>query len=127
MSCSIVYAFSPIANVTQLPNGNYLISITDKFGTTTAEVNNISQETINYFIEEYFKHSNIIEEYIAAHNIDEEAHEDIRALIHQVTKSDINGNIKVDGQELNVYTLPSSVVKEDDILILDCGHANTNY
>ena len=52
---SIIYAFSPIANVQQLANGNYLITITDKNGTTTAEINNVTQENINRFIEYYFQ------------------------------------------------------------------------
>lgn len=36
----IIYAYSPTAKIELLPNGNYLITITDKNGTTTAEIYN---------------------------------------------------------------------------------------
>ena len=68
MSCNIVYAFSPTVNITQLQNGNYLISITDKFGTTTAEVNNLNQETIDGFIKSCLEKNKIIENYFEEHS-----------------------------------------------------------
>ena len=67
MSCNLVYAFSPIVNITQLQNGNYLISITDKFGTTTAEVNNITEETLDGFIKSCLEKNRIIEQYFEQH------------------------------------------------------------
>lgn len=36
----IIYAYSPSAKIERLDNGNYLITITDKDGTTTAEIYN---------------------------------------------------------------------------------------
>ncbi len=68
MSCNIVYAFSPTVNITQLQNGNYLISITDKFGTTTAEVNNVNQKTIDQFIQTSLERNRIIEKYFEQHH-----------------------------------------------------------
>ena len=41
--------------------------------------------------------------------------------------SSTNGNIKIDGTETNVYTLPSSVLDQSDTLILNCGTSSTNY
>lgn len=84
---SIIYAFSPIAKVEQLQNGNYLIIITDKNGTTTAEVPIVTQETIEYFISEYFQKNPIIQEYIQQHNISNQAHQDIRLLIQNAINS----------------------------------------
>lgn len=43
IASGIIYAISPTAKVEQLPNGNYLITITDKNGTTTAEVENANE------------------------------------------------------------------------------------
>ena len=43
MASGIIYTISPTAKVEGLPNGNYLITITDKNGTTTAEIPNFSQ------------------------------------------------------------------------------------
>lgn len=40
-----------------------------------------------------------------------------------VAASETNGNIKVDGQEVTVYTLPDTVVTTADTLILDGGNA----
>lgn len=45
----------------------------------------------------------------------------------KVEASNTNGNIKINGTETNVYTLPSTVLDEGDILILNCGTASTNY
>lgn len=134
MSCSVIYAFSPRAKVQLLPNDNYLITITDKYGTTTAEVTNVTEQNIERFINSYFQHSGILQEYIHEHNISDQAHADIRQLIQQVaqqatrvTASQINGNIIVDNQQVAVYRLPNSVLHDSDVLILDCGHADTNY
>ena len=57
---SFIYAFSPTAKVEELPNGNYLITITDKYGTTTAEVPVVDSETINEYIENYLENNPII-------------------------------------------------------------------
>lgn len=134
MSCNIVYAFSPTVNITQLQNGNYLITITDKYGTTTAEVTNVTSETIQNILDEYFETHDVISTYIRQHDTDPQSHQDIRDWIQEVaqqatavTASEINGNIVVDGHEIGVYTLPNKVLSSDDILILDCGHANTEY
>ena len=43
INSGIIYAISPTAKVEQLPNGNYLITITDKNGTTTAEIENVNE------------------------------------------------------------------------------------
>ena len=45
----------------------------------------------------------------------------------KVTSSNTNGNIKVDGTEMTVYTLPNTVLHSTDTLILDCGNSATNY
>lgn len=130
LSTNIIYAFSPIAKIEPIENGNYLITITDKFGTTTAQIPNLSLETIDGFIEDYLSRNNIIEEYIYAHNISDTAHEDIRNLIANipiVEASNINGNIRFDNQEVQVYSLPNSVLDQNDVLILNCGDATTEY
>lgn len=51
----------------------------------------------------------------------------ISAQATKVEKSDINGNIKIDGSETVVYTLPSEVLKSTDVLILNGGNASTSY
>lgn len=38
ISSGFIYNISPTARIDRLPNGNYLITITDKNGTTTAEI-----------------------------------------------------------------------------------------
>ena len=45
----------------------------------------------------------------------------------KVESSTTNGNIKVDNQEMTVYTLPNTVLHSTDILLLDCGSSSTNY
>ena len=84
---SIIYAFSPIAKVQLLQNGNYLITITDKNGTTTAEIPVITKENIDRIITEYFEKNPIIQQYIQEHNISETAHQDIRLLIQNAMNS----------------------------------------
>lgn len=84
---SIIYAFSPIAKVQLLQNGNYLITITDKNGTTTAEIPVVTKENIDRIIDEYFEQNPIIQEYIHEHNISDTAHEDIRLLIQNAMNS----------------------------------------
>ena len=42
VSSSFIYAISPTARIDSLSNGNYLITITDKLGTTAAEIPGIS-------------------------------------------------------------------------------------
>ena len=81
ISSSLIYAFSPVANVTTLANGNYLITITDKLGTTTAEVPNITDEKLDYAINLYFSQHPILQQLIEQHNLSESAHADIRLLI----------------------------------------------
>lgn len=84
---SIIYAFSPIANIIQLYNGNYLITITDKNGTTTAEIPVVTKENIDLIISQYFAENPVLEQYINQHNISEQAHEDIRLLIQNAISS----------------------------------------
>ena len=45
----------------------------------------------------------------------------------KVESSTTNGNIKVDNQQMTVYTLPNTVLHSTDILLLDCGSSSTNY
>lgn len=82
LSSSIIYAFSPIAKVEQLSNGYFLITITDKNGTTTALVPNVSEETIADLIQNYFNNNPIIEQAIEQHNQSEQAHQYIQNLIY---------------------------------------------
>lgn len=42
----------------------------------------------------------------------------------KVEGSETNGNIKVDGVETTVYTLPDTVINTSDVLILNCGNAD---
>lgn len=81
LDSSIIYAFSPSASVEELENGNYLITITDKNGTTTAQIPVVSKENIDYIINQYFQQNPIIQQYIHLHNISNQAHNDIRTLI----------------------------------------------
>lgn len=100
---SFIYAISPTAKIEELENGNYLITITDKNGTTTAIINNVTQDTINGFIKAYFdEHPEVITDIIQEHNTSPQAHNDIRELFQ-------------------------NVLKYNDVLILDCGHAQTEY
>lgn len=45
----------------------------------------------------------------------------------KVEASNTNGNIKINGTETTVYTLPSTTLDSSDTLILDCGSSTTNY
>lgn len=67
MASKIIYAISPTAKVEKLPNGNVLITITDKNGTTVSEIDNVSQETINTFIQKYLQENQVVEEYFEEH------------------------------------------------------------
>ena len=83
IATSFIYAISPSAKVENLPNGRILITITDKEGTTTAQVPVISKEGIENIINEYFQEHPIAEKYIQQHNESASAHQDIRQLIQQ--------------------------------------------
>lgn len=84
LSSSIIYAFSPTAKVERMQDGdNYLITITDKNGTTTAIVPIIDDENIDRVINQYFQEHPIIQQLIQQHNISAQAHQDIRNLINQ--------------------------------------------
>lgn len=167
---SIIYAFSPTATIEELQNGNYLITITDKNGTTTCEIPIIQEETIGALINDYvqqhpiFLHSISIaglpitlvknsiteEELKNALGLAGAAYKDvdssivsgstsqnlptsqavaqyIAAAAQKVTSSEINGNIRINNVETKVYTLPSSVVDQNDILILNGGNASSTY
>ncbi len=43
---------------------------------------------------------------------------------NKVEASATNGNVKVDGQEVGVYTLPDTVLDSGDTLVFDCGNAS---
>ena len=77
----ILNIFSPTAKVERLQNGNYLITITDKKGTTTAEIPSFSDESLNTIITQYLQNNPIVESLITAHNQSNVAHQDIRNLI----------------------------------------------
>ena len=77
LSSSLIYAFSPIAKVELIENGNFLITITDKKGTTTAEVPVLTDQKIDEAIQLYLQTHSIIQD----HNNSTEAHEYIRNLI----------------------------------------------
>lgn len=83
LSLGIIYAFSPIANVTLMQNGNYLITITDRLGTTTAEVPNFTDEVIDRAVQEYIESHSYVQDLIQEHNLSQQAHQDIRNLIQQ--------------------------------------------
>lgn len=83
LSMGIIYALSPIANITLMSNGNYLITITDKLGTTTAEIPNFTDAEIDRAIENYLNTHSVIANLIEEHNLSEQAHQDIRNLIQQ--------------------------------------------
>lgn len=83
LSLGIIYAFSPIANIELMDNGNYLITITDRLGTTTAEIPNFTDEVIDNAVENYIESHSIIAQLIQEHNLSDQAHQDIRNLIQQ--------------------------------------------
>lgn len=83
LSQGIIFAFSPIANVTLMQNGNYLITITDRLGTTTAEVPNFTDEVIDRAVQEYIENHSYVQDLIQEHNLSQQAHQDIRDLIQQ--------------------------------------------
>lgn len=41
----------------------------------------------------------------------------------KVEESETNGNIKIDGVEVEVYTLPDTVLDKNDTIVFDCGTA----
>lgn len=84
-SSKIIYAFSPIAKIEKISESSYLITITDKNGTTTATVPVVSEETINDIIIDYFRTHPISYLAIREHNNSINAHEDIRLLIENLS------------------------------------------
>lgn len=60
LTSGILYAFSPSAKVELLNNGNYLITITDKDGTTTAEIPIVNESTIANLMSWFFEQNNMI-------------------------------------------------------------------
>ena len=82
-SSSMIYAFSPIAKI-ELDDttSNFIITITDKWGTTTAEVPNLTQDKINHAIQVYLQSHPIIQE----HDQSEDAHAYIRGLIDKAVQ-----------------------------------------
>ena len=78
---SILNVFSPTAKIEMMQNGNFLVTITDKNGTTTAEIPSFSDESLNTIISQYFQNNPIVENLIQAHNQSNVAHQDIRNLI----------------------------------------------
>ena len=81
MHSNILFAFSPIAKVEQLPNGNYLISITDKNGTTTAEIPYPSMQNIDSLVDEYLRNRSVIQDFIKEYNNSQESKQLIKELI----------------------------------------------
>lgn len=49
--------------------------------------------------------------------------DDIQEGATKVEASDINGNVKIDGVETEVYKLPDTVLHDTDIIVLDGGNA----
>lgn len=41
----------------------------------------------------------------------------------KVEESETNGNVKVNGAEVEVYTLPDTVLDSNDTIVFDCGTA----
>ena len=60
LASSIVYVLSPTAKVELLNNGNYLITITDKNGTTTAEIPIVNESTIANLLSWFFEQNTMI-------------------------------------------------------------------
>lgn len=81
MRSNILFAFSPIAKVEQLSNGNYLISITDKNGTTTAEIPYPSIQNIDNLVDEYLNNRSVIQDFIREYNNSQESRQLIKELI----------------------------------------------
>lgn len=122
---SFIYAFSPTAKVEELPNGNYLITITDKYGTTTAEVPVVDSETINEYIENYLQNNPIIIQQLIKEAEDyQELYNELKELIQNAIDVSVpaepDGSININGTNYQVYELPEQVVTTDDFLIIDC-------
>lgn len=82
LSSGFIYAFSPIAKVELNENNNFLITITDRDGTTTAEIPNFTDEKINEAIRIYLQSHPIIQQHDESH----QAHAYIRGLIDEAIK-----------------------------------------
>ncbi len=78
---NILYAFSPSAKIEKISNGNYLITITDKEGTTTGEVPVFDQDRLISFIDEYFNSRSVIADFLEEYNNQEESRLLIKNLI----------------------------------------------
>ena len=130
VSSLLIHAFSPTAKVEKLPNGNYLITITDKNGTTTAQVPVVNQDTINRYITYYFEHNPIIIQQLVkqAHDY-QELYRQLKQLIQGAIDVSVpaqpDGSININGTNYQVYELPDQVVTTDDFLIIDCLHSDT--
>ena len=130
VSSLLIHAFSPTAKVEKLPNGNYLITITDKNGTTTAQVPVVNQDTIDRYITYYFEHNPIIIQQLVkqAHDY-QELYRQLKQLIQGAIDVSVpaqpDGSININGTNYQVYELPDQVVTTDDFLIIDCLHSDT--
>ena len=87
LSSNIIYAFSPTAYVQQLPSGNYLVSITDKNVTTTAQIPRVNDEYIAQIINEYFSSRSVISDFLEEYNNEEESRALIQNLILNAVSS----------------------------------------
>lgn len=136
ISSSLIYAFSPSARVDQLPNGNYLVTIIDKDGTTTAEIPRKSSRNRSidneHFFDYYFQtHAVLIQRIIREANTYEERYNQLKELIQGAIDvyipENTNGIININNTNYQVYTLPDTTLDSEDILILDCGNSLTQY
>ena len=132
MSSFIIDAYSPTAKVEQISEGLILITITDKNGTTQAEIPVLSMSTVDNIIQHWFDTHDIpivqgIENEIRDQVIYQKLKQIIQGAIDIYIEQGTNGSININGQNYQVYTLPESTLDREDILILDCGNSETEY
>ena len=114
LSSSIIYAFSPTATIQELQNGNYLITITDKNGTTTGEIPVVTKENIDKIITQYFNENPIIQEYIQEHNLSNTAHQDIRRLIQEAIATIPTKTSELENDSNYITNFKDLIVEYDD-------------
>lgn len=109
----IISAFSPTVTIEELESGNFLITITDRTGTTTAEIPILSDEILNAKLIQYFEHNPVILDYIREHNQDVQSHPHIRNVLSEIINLIPTKISELDNDEKYIKNIHEMLVEYD--------------
>ena len=109
----IISAFSPTVTIEELESGNFLITITDRTGTTTAEIPILSEEMLNAKLIQYFEHNPVILDYIREHNLDVQSHPHIRNVLSEIINLIPTKISELDNDEKYIKNIHEMLVEYD--------------